>query len=76
MRDTEHNEELGSDDPHRQVPAWAELMHSVVNHGHETGWDDLSTEKSDPRPGAENHHVQPITQTAPQGLGSRQVEGT
>ena len=49
-RDTEHNEELGGDDPHRQLPTWAELMYSIVTHGHEMGWDDPSTEKSDPRP--------------------------
>ncbi|KAK4828030.1 hypothetical protein QYF61_022807 [Mycteria americana] len=58
-RDTEQNEEFGGDDPHRQLPTWAELMHGIVNHGHEMGWDDLLTEKSDPRPQAGDPRARP-----------------
>lgn len=54
-RDTEHNEGLGDNDPRNQLPTWTELMHDIVKHIQEMGWNDLLDEKSDPRPQAGDH---------------------
>lgn len=45
-RDTEHNEGLGDHDLHNQLHTWAELMHGIINHACEMGWDDLLARKS------------------------------
>lgn len=76
LRDTDHTEGLGDNDPCNQLSTWAELMHGIVNHAHEMGWDNPLAEKLDPRPRAENHWVQPIKQTPPQGTGTRPRENT
>ncbi|KAK4806261.1 hypothetical protein QYF61_013405 [Mycteria americana] len=61
-KDTEHNEELGDNtqNAHKQLPTWADLMHGIVNYSREMGWDDAPAEKQNLKSPGGDHKVRPI----------------